>query len=80
MIAGHLAKEADRLKHDELFNKALDAIRSEALESLAVADAAEINDIVRLQQRVHVVDEIRATLDRYIIAAGEQQEETGSYA
>jgi len=34
---------------------------------------------VRLQQRVHVVDEIRATLDRYILAV-ESDENSGSYA
>lgn len=74
-MSAHLAAEAERLKADELFNKALDDIRSEALESLAVADA---DDVIRLQQRVSVIDEIRATLDRYIIAA-DVQEQTGSY-
>lgn len=79
MNPDHLAKEADRLKHDELFNRALDAIRSEALDSLATADADSFTDIVRLQQRVLVVDEIRATLDRYILAV-ESDENSGSYA
>ena len=78
-MSDHLAKEAARLKADELFNQALDAIRSEALDSLATADADSFTDIVRLQQRVLVVDEIRATLDRYIIAV-EPAEDSGSFA
>jgi len=79
-MTDHLAKDADRLKHDELFNKALDAIRSEALESLAVADADNYATIVRWQQRVQVVDEIRATLDRYILAAPQPQDDRSPYA
>ena len=77
-MSAHLAAEAERLKADELFNKALDDIRSEALNSLAVADADDFTAVIRLQQRVSVIDEIRATLDRYIIAA-DVQEQTGSY-
>lgn len=79
MISDHLAKEADRLKNDELFNKALDVIRLEALNALADADADNHTSIVRLQQRVAVVDEIRNVLDRYIIAA-DVQENAGSFA
>jgi hypothetical protein len=78
-MTAHLAKESDRLKNDEIFNKALDTIRSEALDSLATADADSYATIVRWQQRVQVVDEIRATLDRYILAA-DAQEDPGSYA
>lgn len=78
-MTDHLAKEADRLKSDELFNKALDAIRSEAMDSLATADADDKTAILRYQQKVAVVDEIRATLDRYILAAA-SQEDAGSYA
>ena len=78
-MTDHLAKEADRLKNDELFNTALDAIRSEALDSLATADADNFTVIVRWQQRVAVIDEIRATLDRYILAS-EPAEQTGSFA
>lgn len=76
----HLAAEADRLKNDPIFTKALDDIRSEALNSLAVADADNYATIVRWQQRVAVVDEIRATLDRYIMAAEGAQEDPGAYA
>jgi len=77
-MSDHLAKEAARLKDDEIFNKALDDIRSEALEALAEADADNYTAIVRLQQKVAVVTEIRNVLDRYIMAA-DVQETAGSF-
>ena len=55
-------------------------IRAAALNDLALTDAAQTIAILRLQQRVQVVDEIRATLGRYIIAGGPAQEETGAFA
>ena len=75
----HLAKEADRLKSDEIFIKALSDIRAEALNALAEANADDKTMILRLQQKVAVIDEIRTTLDRYIMAA-DVQEDAGSYA
>ena len=78
-LSDHLAKEADRLKNDPVFIKALADIRSEALEALATADADNYAAIVRLQQKVLVVDEIRNVLDRYIMAA-DVQENPGSFA
>lgn len=78
-MSDHLAKEADRLKHDEIFNMALDQIRAEALEGLARIDADDVTPILKLQSRVFVVDEIRATLGRYIMAA-DVQENPGSFA
>jgi hypothetical protein len=79
MNAEHLAKEAARLKNDPTFIKALADIRSEALEALAAADADSYPAIVRLQQKVAVIDEIRNVLDRYIMAA-DVQENSGSFA
>jgi hypothetical protein len=78
-MSEHLAKEADRLKNDEIFNKALADIRSEALDTLATSDADDKTMILRLQQKVAVIDEIRTTLDRYIMAA-DVQENPGSFA
>lgn len=78
MTGEHLKREADRLKHDELFNKALDAIRSEALNNLATANADSFTDIVSLQQRVAVIDEIRATLDRYVLQGGREDDTAAS--
>lgn len=79
MNLSHLAKEADRLQNDEIFNKALNDIRAEALDALALANADDKTTILRLQQKVAVIDEIRTTLDRYIMAA-EVQEPAGSFA
>lgn len=78
-MTSHLAQEAGRLKNDEIFQKAMADIRSEALNALATADADNYAVIVRWQQRVAVIDEIRATLDRYILAA-DVQEDAGSFA
>lgn len=78
-MTSHLAKEAERLKNDDTFNKALADIRSDALNALATADADNYTAIVRLQQRVAVIDEIRNCLDRYILAA-DVQEDAGSFA
>ena len=78
-MSDHLAKEADRLKNDPIFNKALDDIRAEALNALVKADADSFTAIARLQQKVEVIDEIRTTLDRYILAA-DVQENAGSFA
>lgn len=79
MKADHLAKEADRLKSDPIFNNALDDIRAETFKALATVDADDKTAILRLQQKVAVIDEIRTTLDRYILAA-DVQENPGSFA
>lgn len=79
MLKEHLAKEASRLKADEIFNMALDAIRAEALEGLVLIDADDKTAVLKLQSRVFAVDEIRASLDRYIMAA-DVQENPGSFA
>jgi hypothetical protein len=79
MASNHLAKEADRLKNDEIFIKALADIRAEALEALVKANADSFTAIARLQQKVEVIDEIRNVLDRYILAA-DVQENSGSFA
>lgn len=79
MKSDHLAKEGERLRADPIFNMALDAIRAEALEGLALIAADDITAVLRLQARVSAVDEIRNVLDRYIMAA-DVQENPGSFA
>lgn len=74
----HLAKEAERLQNDQIFNDALDAIRVDALEALALADADDKTMILRLQQKVAVIDEIHTALGRFIMAA-DVQEDPGSF-
>ena len=79
MDKDHLSREADRLKNDDTFNKALDDIRAETLNALALANADDKTMILRHQQKVAVIDEIRTTLSRYIMAA-DVQENAGSFA
>jgi hypothetical protein len=78
-VNDHLAKEADRLRNDEIFNRALADIRSDALNALATINVDEKTMVLRLQQKVAVIDEIRSVLDRYIMAA-DVQEDAGSFA
>lgn len=77
-MTDHLAKEADRLKNDPIFIKALADIRSDALDALVTADPDNKTLIIRLQQVAAVTDEIRNVLDRYILAA-DVQENPGSF-
>ena len=79
MKSDHLAREADRLKNDPIFTEALADIRADALDALAIANADDKTMILRLQQKVAVIDEIRNVLDRYIMAA-DVQEDAGSFA
>jgi hypothetical protein len=78
-MTSHLAKEAARLKEDPIFNKALDDIRADAMNSLVTADPDNKSNLIRLQQVAVVADEIRNVLDRYILAA-DVQEDPGSFA
>lgn len=66
MRAEHLAREASRLLNDEVLQEALAAIRLEALEDLARADADDRTAILRLQAKVSVVEEFCDQLRRYI--------------
>lgn len=79
-MSAHLAKEADRLTNDPTFEKALEDIRADALNALAAADADNKTNILRLQQKVAVIDDIRTTLGRYIMATDKPAEDTGSFA
>lgn len=76
----HLANEAERLKNDAILQKAFDDVKAEALESLATADADDKTMILRLQQRVAVIEEIRTQLDRYVMQRPEASEQTSPYA
>jgi hypothetical protein len=54
-------------------------IRGVGVLGLALANADDKTTILRLQQKAAVIDEIRTTLGRYIIAA-DVQETAGSFA
>jgi len=80
-MSDHLAKEAERLQSDETFQKALSDIRADALDALAMANADDKTMILRLQQKVAVIDEIRTVLARFILnAAPTEQGEASPYA
>lgn len=55
-------EEAARLSSDATLNELLDTIRLEALNDLAGVEADNTISILRLQQKVSVVDEIRSGL------------------
>lgn len=81
MKSEHIAKEAERLKNDPVFIKALEDIRADALNALAVADADDKTMILRLQSKVAVIDELRTVLERFIIGAEKPvQEEASPFA
>ncbi len=80
-MSDHLAKEADRLQNDPIFIEALKEIRAEALDALAVANADDKTAILRLQSKVAVIDEIPSMLSRFILKAGQiEQEDASPYA
>jgi hypothetical protein len=78
MNPDHLAKEADRLKHDPIFIKALEDMRADALDALAQADADNTTMIIRLQQNVAVIDGLQGQLSHYILSAGYQPQDQNS--
>ena len=58
----HYAKEAARLLADDVLNHALDKVSAEALGALAVADVDDKTSLLRLQQKVEAVEDIRSEL------------------
>ena len=67
MDAEYLAKEADRLLRDDVLNRALDAIRQATLEDLATANAGDPNMVLRFQQKVAAIDDLRGELKAAIL-------------
>lgn len=63
-----LMLEAMSLQSNESFQKAMEIIRSDALESLARTPATDTEAIRDLQARVYVVDEIRSAVDGHVRA------------
>lgn len=63
-------KEAERLSRDDTLNAFFDKIRLEALEDLATVEADQTIAILRLQQKVAVIDEIRSGLKNAVMLAG----------
>lgn len=67
MKADHYAKEAQRLLADETLKYALDILRAEALEALALADVDAKTAVLRLQQKVAAIDAIRSELSSAVL-------------
>lgn len=61
-----LAAEATRIRENEAFQAALDAIRADALEGLVNTPANDADAIRDLQAKVQVVDELRSSLETFI--------------
>jgi hypothetical protein len=74
--ADHLAREAERLKNDDVLNHALSEMRAETLEALARADATNATEIIRLQAYIAVVDEFSSVLGHYILT--QRQDDFGT--
>lgn len=66
MTNEQIAAEAASLSANQVFQMALDAMRSDALEALARIDAICVNSIRDQQAKVRVVDELRGSLDAFI--------------
>ena len=73
-VSDHYANEARRLLKDEVLKKAFEEVRKGALEALAVADADDKTKVLRLQQKVIAIENIRAELEAMILSQGEGME------
>ena len=62
MNPDHYAKEASRLLADDVLNHALDKVMAEAKDALAVANVDDKTSLLRLQERVGAVEDIRQEL------------------
>lgn len=62
MTSNIIPKEAQRLLEDDTLRLAFDAIRLEALNDLATVKADDITAVLRLQQRVQAIEDIRTEL------------------
>lgn len=66
----YYAERAKDLLENELLQAAFAQVRQTALEALAVTNAADTQEIQRLQAIVVVVTEVQALLDNAITASG----------
>lgn len=71
------AQLAQSLKDNEAFQRALDNIRANALETLVLANATDPTQIIGLQATVKVVDNFRDNLEQFIRSAAQAQKKPG---
>ena len=67
MNAEHLAKEAQRLLHDDVLLHAIAEAQRESKDALVTVDADNKTEILRLQANVQAFDEILSTLERHVL-------------
>ncbi len=63
----HLAKEADRLLHDDVLNHAIKEAKTEYTDKLCVVDPEDAIEIIKIQSVIVALDEVHTTLNRYIL-------------
>jgi len=66
MDAEQIAQQAMSLRDNDAFQRALDGIRTDALDALIRLDATDAVSINQHQATVRVVDNLRADLDGFI--------------
>ncbi len=66
MTPDQIASLAQSLKDNEVFQNALDTIRSDALESLVLTNPTDVVEINKHQATVRVVDALRSNFDMVI--------------
>ena len=64
-----LKLEAERLRNDQTLQLALQKMRSDALERLAVTDADKPTDIIKFQMKVSAIDGLLSELAAMIQSA-----------
>lgn len=67
----HYAKEAERLLKDDTLAEAMTVVRMNALVALGEVDASDTKEILRLQAIAKCLDEVKAELERAILAIGQ---------
>lgn len=79
MTPDHYAKEAKLLLENDTLKHALDTLRAEALEALALCDVEAKTTILRLQMTVQVIDGIRSELESAVLRTATANS-TGTFA
>lgn len=65
------ASEAKRLLDDRVLRMAIQGLRMEAMEDLVAADAGQVLEVMRAQERIKVCDDLFVMLTRFIEAVPE---------
>lgn len=73
MDTDFLRQEAERLRKDPVFNEAIKAIRSAAIEKLVCASVENTAEILRLQSTVAVCDGIGVEMEAMIASSNERR-------